>query len=310
LENRSRGLLRWLELGLLLLVALWALVFQLTLPSRQATNEDYRQVAEALGREAKPGDVVLLFPWWTERARLFLPTEVPVVGYLHSEADPLIEHPRIWLLAQPRLPNIGESAFNKAFLPDRTEEGPPRRMGNLTLTLYRNGRHRPLLFSAVESVAKARVYLERPNGERQDCTFDGHAHQCPGGLHVAAEWHELFYEPRYCLWMHPPGGDARLVAEFPDVPQGSAGLLEGGIVWEHALPKDTTPLSGAVEDAQSHSVLAELHVPIGVEGFQKSGWTPSPAAGRTLRVWTQSDNPKDRDACLSLRIFGEGGAAP
>ena len=32
--------------------------------------------------------------------------------------------------------------------------------------------------------------------------------------------HEIYYEPRHCLWMHPPGGKDRLVAEFDDVPAG------------------------------------------------------------------------------------------
>ena len=34
-----------------------------------------------LAAERQPGDVVLLAPWWTERARIFVPEGLPVVGY-------------------------------------------------------------------------------------------------------------------------------------------------------------------------------------------------------------------------------------
>ena len=71
---------------------------------RRAVAEiDYQAVAAVLESEGKPGDVVLLHPWWTERARIYVPERVPVVGYQGSESDPLELHPRIWVLSQPRM---------------------------------------------------------------------------------------------------------------------------------------------------------------------------------------------------------------
>jgi hypothetical protein len=297
-------------LSLLVAAAVVGLVFQLTLPSRLATDDDYHQVAQVLAREARTGDGVLLFPWWTERARLFLPDGLQVVGYLHSETDDLVEHPRVWVLSQPHLPRNDTSGFEKAFLPGRQALGPRRDFGNLSLTLYENGRYRPELVSVARASAKAHVYLEHPDGSRQDCPWDGAAHACPGGARVAGEWHELFYRPHFCLTLHPPGGPTRLVAELDNVPAAETLLVEGGIIWEHAPPLDTTALELGVDQGPGTAELAHLEVPPGVEGMQSRRVSPSPAS-KTLRIWTQSDRDKDRDACVELRALGPraGGGA-
>ena len=296
------------ELGGLLLVALACLVFQLRLPGRLPSEADERAVADLLRAEARPGDAVLLFPWWTERARLYLPSELPVYGYLGSDQDDLSAHPRIWVLGQPELPRADESGFRSAFLPQRTSVGAPRRAGNLELTLYENGRHRPRRFVASEAYAKARVYLESPEGTRRDCTFDGRVHRCPGPphLYVAPEWHEILYQPRRCLWMHPPGGKERLVAEFDGVPGGTELRLEGGIIFEYAFrhePQLSTTHYG-VEDAATGEALLNISHPAGLEGVQKASRALPAGAPRTVRVWVQADNADSRQVCLD--VFAEG----
>ena len=280
------------------------------LPGRLPTEEDYRTVAAWLRAEARPGDAVLLFPWWTEKARLYVPPELPVYGYLNSDSDDLSSHPRVWVLAQPRLPGSEVSRFQAAFLPRRTMVGTPRQAGTLELTLYENGRYRPRRFVASEAYATARVYLESPDGARRDCPFDGHVHRCPGPphLYVAPEWHEIFYEPRHCLWMHPPGGAERLVAEFDGVPGGTELRLEGGIIFEHAFKHDpglsVTHLG--VEDATHHEPLMEISLPPGREGVQRASHELPPGGPRTVRVWTQADNPESRQVCLDLLALGAG----
>lgn len=293
-----------LELGGLLLAALLALLFHLRLPGRLPSEGDYRAVAERLKSEARPGDAVLLFPWWAERARLFVPPDVPVYGYLGSDRDDLSAHPRIWVLGQPELPRSDEEAFSKGFLPERRAVGTASRAGPLSLALYENGRYRPRRFSATEASARARVYLESPDGSRRDCPFDGTVHRCPGPphLYVAPEWHEILYEPRRCLWMHAPGGGQRLVAEWDGVPGGVGLRLEGGIIWEHAHPRDarlTTTYLG-VDDAGSGARLLEVAVPPGVEGVQKAEVLLPEGAARTVKVWVQSDNADRRQVCLDV----------
>ena len=294
-----------IELGLLVLVALGALAFQLWVPTTHVSEGDYREVAAAIEQQRAAGDVVLLAPWWTERARLFLPAGLPVVGYLGSDGASLFEHPRIWVLAEPELPRANLSRFEQVFLPQRTPLAAPRRFGKLSLTLYRNGRYRPVRFSAAQAYASAKVYLEGPQG-RVDCPFDGVAHRCPGASQrVEPQWHELNFEPRRCLWFHPPGGPARLVAEFPEVPASAALSLEAGIIWEHAPRREPTltALSLGVDDARTGRALVSLVVPPGLEGVQRAEGGPLTEPG-PVRLWVQSNNPEARESCVDLFALG------
>ncbi|WPB79694.1 hypothetical protein KYC5002_11135 [Archangium violaceum] len=298
------------ELGGLLLVALACLVFQLRQPGHLVSEADYRTVEGWLRTEARPGDAVLLFPWWTERARIYVPPEVPVYGYLGSDKNELSAHPRVWVLGQPEQPRAGEADFRDAFLPGRTAVGAPRRAGNLELTLYENGRYRPRRFVASEAYAKARVYLEAQDGTRTECPFDGRVHRCPGPphLYVAPEWHEIHFEPRHCLWMHAPGGTQRLVAEFDGVPADTELRLEGGLISEYASHHDAR-LSTAyygVEDAATREPLLEIAQTPGLEGLQKAWRALPPGEPRTVKVWVRAENPERRQVCLDVFALGDG----
>src|SRR5262249_9500129 len=153
----------------LVLVALYGLGFQLKLPRAFPSDADYRAVAERLARERAPGDVVLLHPWWTERARLFVPPELPVLGYLgDSSADPLA-HPRTWVLADRELPRTPEADFRRGCLPDRTPLAEPRRFGPLTVTPFRNGRARKILLSADEAFDRLDFSVEAPGSAPVPC---------------------------------------------------------------------------------------------------------------------------------------------
>jgi hypothetical protein len=292
------------------LVAVLCLLFYARLPGQLPTEVDHRAVSERLKAELRPGDAVLLFPWWTERARLYLPPEVPVYGYFGSDRDDLRAHPRIWVLGQPQLPRANEEDFQQAFLPGRTRAGQPFQAGNLTLTLYSNGRYRPHRFVASEAYTRARVYVESPDGTRRPCPFDGKAHRCPGPphLYVAPEWHEILYEPRRCMWMHPPGGPDRLVAEFDGVPGGTGLRIEGGIIFEHTfVSPHRSNIHMGVDDVRTGERLLDVVVPQGVPGPQKAERALPPGEPRTVKIWSQADNPEARTLCLDVFALGAAG---
>jgi hypothetical protein len=308
------------ELAGLVAAALLALLFHLRLPSALPAEEDYRQAAAHLERHARPGDAVVLHPWWTDRARLFVPPALPLWSDVHNATRDYAEAPRLWVLSQPRLPRADAGGFLAAFLPGRTPEGPPARFGTLELTAYRNGRHRPAPFRATEQVAGARVFLEDPrSGATTPCPWDGRAHRCPGGAHlsVGALWREVDFAPVRCLSMHPPGGPARLVAEFPSVPAAALLRLEGGISGEQAAQRGPRlrPAQLGVDDARSGEALLRLSLPPGREGLlrEERAWGASPGtdapAGRALRVWTQADSAEARPVCLDVAALGPAAAA-
>lgn len=279
----------WLvAFGLFALVALYCLYFQVSLPGKLATNADYEAVAQVLAQEAQPGDVVTLAPWWTERARLFLPEGLTVDGHLHSAQDDYVLHPRIWVLAEPNLPKAGMYDFWSVFRPGRTEDGAARTFGNLTLQRFKNGRAREVLFDARSALGQAQGYVERGD-QRQPAP-------------LAASWNEVLFAPRRCIRLDAPGPGQRRVAEFQGVPASNL-VLSAGYIWDKgAFYEGVTDAELTVEigDQRRSLVLRRKD-----EGLKTLDLGPVPA-GTTVRVASSAANPHERALCFEL--YGFGGA--
>lgn len=280
-------------------VALLGLGFQLQLPRAFPSDADYRRVASALAGARAPGDVVLLHPWWTERARLFLPPDLPVVGYLGDTSDDLVAHPRIWVLANARLPRTPDADFRRNFLPDRTPSAAPLEFGPLTLTPYRNGRARTITGSLVDAFERLEVVVEGPGAAAQPCQRSGARVLCPFDASVEVGWHEVLYQPVRCLYVIPPGGGRTLTLRLPEAPAAGALLLEAGITWEHAWIRDRADVQLRLD---SPAGALHVRIPGGHEGFVR-GESPASAPGPwALRI--QTANPHDRNLCVRLRGLG------
>ena len=276
---------------MLLAVAVGCLVFQFVLPSRDVAEADFRAAAQVLETQGQSGDVVLLVPWWSEKARVFLPERFPIVGYMGSNLDPLELHPRIWVLTQPRNAD-GYTTTNTAV-------GAAQKFGNLSLQLYQNSKYRPARWDARDALAGAKVFLESAEGARSDCQWDGRAHRCPNGGEVAVEWHEVKFQPRRCIRFWPPGGGSKLVAEFEGVPAAGSIALRAGITWDRGYfhSADLTPVDIGVQ--LNGDAASALTIPVGVEGLLASEGPPVPA-GASVRVWSRSANPLARELCVEL----------
>lgn len=294
-----------LDLGFglaILLVSLACIAFQLWLPTTATTSADYRAVDAVLAAEAKPGDAVLLYPWWTERARLELQTRLPIVGYLDSDAADLDSHPRIWVLAQPRLPRSSLARFLERFGPKRTALGGERTFGPLSLTLYTNGRYRPQAPGGAERLPAATAYLEAPDGSREQCTWDGRAHFCPNLRPVEVAWGEVYYAPYRCIVMSPPEGGRRLVLEFP------AGAFSG--TKQLRVRAGYIPGRGFAGGAASLATVRlesgaanRLTLPHDAEHLQHQELPYDGASA--VRLSVEAQNPQRRELCVLLDAFLE-----
>ncbi len=297
--------LRWLEALLLLSSAIAAWLFYLRLPHHLPTPADRAAVAKQLANEARPGDVLLLFPWWTERARLDAPPGLPVVGYLGSEKESLETHPRIWLLSQPELPGANGDAFQEHFRPGRSSEGAPRSFGTFRLERFRNERYRPPLISSTDGTpALTSVSLDGAGFESGPCTADGGRISCPGGAFVQGpEWHEVRFRPLQCLWVHPPPAPARLVLTLPEDSIAASVRVDVGIFWEHAAKREAAlrPVAITLEGA---AALASISLPPGEEGLQTIEQRLLPGGAHGVRLTVQTENPESRELCLSWRLYG------
>lgn len=261
------------------------------MPGRAVAESDYRQVAQVLESEGKPGDVVLLSPWWTERARIYVPERFPVVGYQGSDEDPLELHPRIWVLAQPKMGG-GLNTANPAI-------GAAREFGNLSLQLYENKKHRAVRWDARAAIAQARAYLENPDGTRAECRWDGRAHRCPNNTEIAVEWHELKYQPRQCFKLFPPGGATKAVLELQGVPAAPSFAVRAGLIGDHGYyhTKDFPPVDVGV--TVNGAAAATLTIPTGFEGL-KGVDGPAVPEGATVAIWSRAATSNHRSLCAEL----------
>ncbi|MGE5048579.1 MAG: hypothetical protein ACM3PC_08440, partial [Deltaproteobacteria bacterium] len=156
--------------ALVALLALGAgsLAFDLTLPLRLPSDQDWAEAAGALRAAARPGDAVQIWPAWAERARLFVDA-MPVLAEEDLQAfdDPAVR--RLWVLALPRTPFFHDPA---PALQARgaTAVGDERRFGALSL---------------------------RP--------WDLHAPELAADLTKGSEEHEVDYVARRCVQV-PIGG--------------------------------------------------------------------------------------------------------
>jgi hypothetical protein len=303
--DQVRGLARRSEALALVAAAVLALAFHATLPGRLPEEADHAAAAAVVDREKQPGDVVLLHPWWTERARLFVPEDVPVVGFQGSDGAPLEAAPRIWVLAQPELPRARTDAFRAAFDPGRVQVGEERRFGTLRLALFRNGRHRPTLFSAAQALAQARAWVESAPGVKAvDCVPEGRGFRCPGSpARASVGWHEVRFEPRRCLALFPPGGPGRLVVEFPGAPAADRLALEAGLIWERGAYRHPhlRPVLVGVDGAAGET-LAQVSIAPGAEGYHRALARALP--GGPLRLWIQAEVAEHREVCADVLAQG------
>ena len=158
------------RVALVALIALGAgsLAFDLTLPARLPSDQDWAEAAGALRALAGPGDAVQIWPAWAERARLFVDA-APVLAEEDLERfdDPAVR--RLWVLSLPRAPFFRDPAADlqaRGATPLRGEQ----RFGALSL---------------------------RP--------WDLHAPELAADLTHASEEHEVDYVARRCLQI-PIGG--------------------------------------------------------------------------------------------------------
>jgi hypothetical protein len=108
---------RVLPLALLVLLGAGALAFDLTLPLRLPSDQDWAEAAGALrvGADSAAPAVVQIWPPWAERARLFVDA-APVVAEEDLAAADYLGARRLWLLALPRAPFGGLAAARAALV--------------------------------------------------------------------------------------------------------------------------------------------------------------------------------------------------
>ncbi|MBI5549535.1 MAG: hypothetical protein HY901_37085 [Deltaproteobacteria bacterium] len=296
-----------LEAVVFVALALLALAYYLRLPSSLPSEVDYRAVAADLTARAGPGDAVFLDPHWAERARLFVPSPVPVLNLARRPTrEDLRGYGRLFVLSLPDLPR-SDMAKTHRFLESIQfrRAGETVRHGELALTLFENARVERPSFDFTGQVAQAKVYIRRPDGSQDLCPERGGRHPCPraGWINVGEEIKEIDSKPLRCLWAHPAGNEP-LVVEYADVPLGRTLDVVGGIVGQIVYRRErygTTTLRVKIDG----ELAAELEFPPGEPGERRRSIDTSAKAGAPRRVHFEvsAPNPDMRHFCFDAGVY-------
>ena len=302
----ARVLLLRAEAALVLVAALLSLLFYLRLPSTLPAQQDYEAVARRITAQAGPGDAVLLDPHWAERIRLLV-ADVPILNLARNPTrEDLAGYARLFVLSLPALPR-SDRAGTFALLEQLRfrRAGDPEPFGNLSLALFENtGVERPS-FDFTAEIARARVYIRRPDGSEELCPRRGDRHPCPRAswIDVGAELKEIAFKPYRCLWAHPAGAEP-LVIEYADVPIGPELRLLAGIVGQIAFRRERyAPVSLEVKiDGER---LTELVVPPGEPGERRRTVRTGRFEGgrHTVQFEVSARDPGMRHFCFAAGIY-------
>lgn len=227
------------------------LAFQLRLDGRLPSALDWRSAAAVLARDARPGDAVVLSPWWAERAREILPATLPVLAFPGLAGEDLLGVRRVWLLELPGAPFRRRDAERELLARAGAVEG-PQRLGRLELTRFDlRAPALPLAFLP-DRLAGAEVAL----GGAPCAQGPGGRRRCPGPpyVEVAREVREVDALPRPCLYAHP-SPEGALTLRFPDVPMGRSLRGHVGIVGEAALGGNAPVRLAVSADGQELGVV-------------------------------------------------------
>lgn len=292
--SRRARLLAGLFAAGVVALGLYGLAFLATLSRRLPSASDWRQVAAALARESREGDAVALAPWWAERARAFLPHQVPLLAFPRLAGELLPGVRRVWVIALPRAPG-GAGDVERDLAARGRRAGAERRFGALSLARYDLAAPALPLFTASARLATASATLagapcRRDAGGTLRC-------QAPGAPHIVAAVREVAYLPRRCLVVGPLSGPAPLALSFPDVPLGRALEVFTGIVGESAFG-GTEPVAIAI--ALGGKAVATAEERPKVAGWHRTTIDTAARAGRTaaLEVTVRSGEPGPRQLCL------------
>jgi hypothetical protein len=181
--------------------AVTSLAAQASLSARLPGPLDWSAAAALLARDARPGDALVVWPHWLERAREVTPHGVRVIAAARLDDEPLHGVTRAWLLWAPGAPPAGWGA--EAAMAKRATRADPQRLGALEVVRFDLSAPAQPLASLAERASPPAVAALRE----------------AGGL------------PRRCLVFTPAPG-APLVLAFPAIRlgrslAGHAALLPG-----------------------------------------------------------------------------------
>ncbi len=205
----SRRALWWLLLPVVGLVELGA---QVTIDAAVPPMSDWEAAAQAIRKEHKPGDLVVIAPEWATHGRLALRELMPLEDQARADAS---TYSRLWEVSIRN----SEALEAKGLRSDREQ-----RFGKVRVRRFMLPPPAKVRYRFLHHVADAQVSTLDASGSEQPCdltagTVQWRCNRMPWSWVGPIVIDDLEYRPRQAIWAHPMQGVVtRLV--FPNVPAG------------------------------------------------------------------------------------------
>lgn len=276
----------WWVVGL---VALFELVALGVIRHRVPRESDWQRAARTLRHSFRSGDLVVAAPAWADPwLRHVLADRLPLEAAGRSDLAP---YRRLWALSI------------RGARPAEAPATPPEfahRFGPVTLLRWALPKDEKVIFDLTSALERAEV-VRLQAGEALPCPLQEFPFAMGGGLgggpmaprrrfvcDPARPWlwvapsvlEDEALQPRYCVWQHPAGPEPIRV-RLPKVPLGDRLVLYGGLYYEHAHFRESSPV--------------ELRLLVDGEERRRIRYAPGEGWKRSVIEWQSRD-----------RYFAEG----
>ena len=199
----------WLLLPILSIFELGA---QIAIDRNVAPMEDWKAAAEAVRKEHRSGDLVVIAPWWATHARLALKELTPIEDQARADAS---TYTRLWEVSIR-----GSEAEEAKGLNPEWEA----RFGRVRVRRFMLPRPARVSYRFLHHIDQAKVSIVSRNGAESPCAWSANVSvwRCTRQSEIwigPLVFDDLHFRPREAIWAHPLSGVVTRIT-FSDVPPG------------------------------------------------------------------------------------------
>ncbi len=233
---------------LVIVVLLYSISWYIYSPLTRPRIDDYKNISSYIRSQfEKDSDVIILQPFWAERAREYL-GDLNIINPRDVKNEDLSQYKNIYVFS---VFGYGENIYeymNKKFKSLEKKE-----FGKLSLFKFQNEKIEKVIYNFYQNIKDAKIRIIK-GGEIKECKdFSNDRWRCggPDWQYIGKEILDIDGTGRECLWSHPMTGSI-IEINFENIPAGD--ILKGfsGLTDEAVRYKEGSPvfLSILIDDKE------------------------------------------------------------
>lgn len=190
-------------------------------PLTRPRDIDYQTISHHISSQFKRDtDVVILQPFWAERAREYI-GDLNIINPRDIKKEDLSHYHTIYILS---VFGYGKNIFD--YMNQRFNFIEEREVGRLSLYKFTNERPEKIIFDFFRNIKDARIRIIKGSGISECNDFSNDRWRCggPNWQYIGKEILDIDGSGRECLWSHPITNSI-IEINFEDVPTGD--MLKG-----------------------------------------------------------------------------------